>query len=77
MHNTKSGVADYAAESEDDAIQYIQDLMSYLPLNNMENPPDAPCDDPITRKSALLNDIIPDNPNAALRHEEGYHRDGG
>ncbi len=65
MHNTKSGVADYAAENEDDAIQYIKDLMSYLPQNNMENPPDAPCDDPITRKSALLNDIIPDNPNAA------------
>ena len=64
MHNTKSGVADYAAESEDDAIQWIQDLMSYLPCNNMENPPDAPCDDPVTRKSALLNDIIPDNPNA-------------
>ena len=64
MHNTKRGVADYAAESEDDAIQWIQDLMSYLPCNNMENPPDAPCDDPITRKSALLNDIIPDNPNA-------------
>ena len=64
MHNTKSGVADYAAESEDDAIQWSQDLMSYLPCNNMENPPDAPCDDPITRKSALLNDIIPDNPNA-------------
>ncbi|WP_448872052.1 acyl-CoA carboxylase subunit beta [Desulfobulbus propionicus] len=65
MHNTKSGVADYAAENEMDAIQYIKDLMSYLPQNNMENPPDAPCDDPITRKSALLNDIIPDNPNAA------------
>ena len=64
MHNTKSGVADYAAENEDDAIQWIQDLMSYLPCNNMENPPDAPCDDPVTRKSALLNDIIPDNPNA-------------
>ena len=65
MHNTKSGVADYAADDEDDAIQYIKDLMSYLPQNNMENPPEAPCDDPITRKSALLNDIIPDNPNAA------------
>ena len=64
MHNTKSGVADYAADDEDDAIQYIKDLMSYLPQNNMENPPDAPCDDPITRKSALLNEIIPDNPNA-------------
>jgi methylmalonyl-CoA decarboxylase subunit alpha len=65
MHTTKSGVTDYAAENEDDAIQYIRDLLSYLPQNNLENPPDAPCDDPITRKSALLNEIIPDNPNAA------------
>ena len=65
MHTTKSGVTDYASENEDGAIQYIKDLMSYLPQNNMENPPDAPCDDPITRKSALLNEIIPDNPNAA------------
>ena len=65
MHTTKSGVTDYAAENEDDAIQYIKDLMSYLPQNNLENPPDAPCDDPITRRSEMLNDIIPDNPNAA------------
>jgi propionyl-CoA carboxylase beta chain len=65
MHTTKSGVTDYAAEDEDDAIQYIKDLMSYLPQNNMENPPDAPCDDPIVRKCLMLNDIIPDNPNAA------------
>ncbi|MCL2340465.1 MAG: acyl-CoA carboxylase subunit beta [Proteobacteria bacterium] len=65
MHTTKSGVTDYAAENEDDAIQYIRDLMSYLPQNNLENPPDAPCDDPITRRSELLNDIIPDNPNVA------------
>ncbi|MCL2790422.1 MAG: acyl-CoA carboxylase subunit beta [Desulfobulbus sp.] len=65
MHTTKSGVTDYAAENEDDAIQYIKDLMSYLPQNNLENPPDAPCDDPITRRSEMLNDIIPDNPNMA------------
>lgn len=65
MHTTKSGVTDYAAEDEMDAIQYIKDLLSYLPQNNMENPPDAPCDDPITRKAPELNEIIPDNPNAA------------
>ncbi|MDY0389873.1 acyl-CoA carboxylase subunit beta [Desulfobulbus oligotrophicus] len=65
MHTTKSGVTDYAAENEDDAIQYIKDLMSYLPQNNLENPPDAPCDDPVNRRSEVLNDIIPDNPNMA------------
>ena len=65
MHTTKSGVTDYAAEDEMDAIQYIKDLMSYLPQNNMEDPPYVPNDDPITRKSPELNEIIPDNPNAA------------
>jgi propionyl-CoA carboxylase beta chain len=65
MHTTKSGVTDYAAEDENDAIQYIKDLLSYLPQNNMEDPPYVPTDDPITRKSPELNDIIPDNPNAA------------
>ncbi|MGI6655649.1 MAG: acyl-CoA carboxylase subunit beta [Desulfobulbus sp.] len=65
MHTTKSGVTDYAAEDEMDAIQYIKDLMSYLPQNNLEDPPFVPTDDPITRRSEMLNDIIPDNPNAA------------
>ncbi|MBM9612729.1 acyl-CoA carboxylase subunit beta [Desulfobulbus rhabdoformis] len=65
MHTTKSGVTDYAAEDEMDAIQYIKDLLSYMPQNNMEDPPMVECTDPITRKAPELNDIIPDNPNAA------------
>ena len=64
-HTTKSGVTDYAADNEDDAIAYIQNLLSYLPQNNLENPPDAPCDDPIDRSAPELNTIVPDNPNAA------------
>ncbi|WP_028581625.1 acyl-CoA carboxylase subunit beta [Desulfogranum japonicum] len=65
MHTTKSGVTDHAAENEDDAIWYIQTLLSYLPQNNMEDPPDVECTDSIMRRSELLNEIIPDNPNAA------------
>ena len=65
MHTTKSGVTDYAAEDEMDAIQYIKDLLSYMPQNNMEDPPSVECTDPITRKAPELNAIIPDNPNAA------------
>ena len=38
-HNTKSGVAHIAAESEDDCLFLIRELLSYLPSNNMENPP--------------------------------------
>ncbi|MBM9510782.1 acyl-CoA carboxylase subunit beta [Desulfogranum marinum] len=65
MHTTKSGVTDHGAENEDEAILYIQNLLSYLPQNNMEDPPDVECDDPITRRCDSLNEIIPDNPNAA------------
>lgn len=65
MHTTKSGVTDHGAENEDEAILYIQNLLSYLPQNNMEDPPLVDCDDPISRRCDSLNEIIPDNPNAA------------
>ncbi len=70
MHASKSGVIDYPAESEADAIAYIKALLSYIPQNNMENPPFVPSDDPETRKARPLNEIIPDNPNAAYDMKE-------
>ena len=36
-HNTKSGVAHYMGADEDDAIDYVKALLSYLPSNNMES----------------------------------------
>ena len=65
MHASRSGVSDYAACSGADAIEYIRRLLSFLPQNNMENPPVIPVSDPIMRGSSRLNAIIPDNPNAA------------
>jgi propionyl-CoA carboxylase beta chain len=65
MHSSKSGVCDYAAESEIDAINYLKKLISFVPQNNMESPPVLPCDDPVVRTSPVLNEIIPENPNAA------------
>lgn len=63
-HNEKSGVAQFACDSDEDAIAQIRTLLSYLPANNMEDPPYiAPTDDP-NRTDASLNTIIPDNPNA-------------
>ncbi|SDO80649.1 acyl-CoA carboxylase subunit beta [Desulforhopalus singaporensis] len=70
MHSTKSGVCDYAAKSGQDAIEYIKKMLSFLPQNNMENPPVIPTDDPITRTSPRLNEIVPDNPNAAYDMKE-------
>jgi methylmalonyl-CoA decarboxylase subunit alpha len=62
-HNEKSGVAQFACESDGDAIDQIKKLLSYLPSNNMEDPPmEASSDDP-ARMDESLNEVIPDNPN--------------
>ncbi|MBQ5528986.1 MAG: methylmalonyl-CoA carboxyltransferase, partial [Bacteroidales bacterium] len=64
VHASKSGVAQFRAQTEEDAIATIRDLLSYLPQNNMEEPPYVPTEDPIDRKEDSLNEIIPDSPNA-------------
>jgi acetyl-CoA carboxylase carboxyltransferase component len=62
-HNERSGVAQFACESDEDCILNIRKLLSYLPANNMEDPPmTVPTDDP-HRTDASLDTIIPDNPN--------------
>ncbi len=64
-HNTKSGNAHFACENDQDAIEQIRRLLSYLPSNNMENPPVVePTDDP-KRLCPELDTIIPDNPKLA------------
>jgi methylmalonyl-CoA decarboxylase subunit alpha len=63
VHNTKSGVSHFLADDENEGILLIRKLLSYLPQNNLEEPPAAPCDDPIDRLEDALNSIIPENPN--------------
>jgi acetyl-CoA carboxylase carboxyltransferase component len=61
-HNIKSGVAQFAAENEEHCLQIIRDLLSYLPSNNMEDPPyEEPTDDP-KRTDSTLNELLPDDP---------------
>jgi propionyl-CoA carboxylase beta chain len=62
-HATKSGVAHYAAENEPDAIRFTRELLSYIPLNNMQDPPFIETDDPPDREEESLNSIVPLNPN--------------
>ncbi|HNI12309.1 MAG TPA: acyl-CoA carboxylase subunit beta, partial [bacterium] len=62
-HASKSGVAHVAAENELDCLMKIRKLYSYMPSNNMEDPPVIPCDDPADRCEEALKTIIPDNPN--------------
>jgi len=64
-HNEKSGVAQFACDSDEDAIVRIKRLLSYLPSNNMEDPPMVATGDDPRRTEPALDTIIPDNPNQA------------
>ncbi len=61
VHTTKSGVAHFAVPNEDEGLQLIRQLLSYMPQNNMEEAPIMPCNDPVDRMEDALNDIIPDS----------------
>ncbi len=63
VHGTKSGVTHFVSDSEQEGLLLIRKLLSFLPQNNLEDPPIAPCNDPIDRLDDNLNDIIPENPN--------------
>ena len=63
VHASKSGVAHFAVDSEEEGLQVIKDLLSYIPQNNLEEPPYVENNDPIDRLEDSLNEIIPDDPN--------------
>ncbi|MFW5757141.1 MAG: acyl-CoA carboxylase subunit beta [Bacteroidota bacterium] len=62
-HGTKSGVSHFIADDEQQGLTLIRKLLSYLPQNNLEDPPVQPCDDPADRFDDFLNTIIPESPN--------------
>ena len=62
-HNTKSGVAHFVAASDEDCIDQIKKLLSYLPSNNTGKPPVAACADPVDRMEEKLNTIVPEASN--------------
>jgi acetyl-CoA carboxylase carboxyltransferase component len=62
-HNTKSGVSQVVAEDEAECLQLIRHLISYLPSNNMEDPPYLENSDDPQRMEARLNEIVPDDPS--------------
>ncbi len=62
VHSEKSGVCHVAADNEADTLYLIRKLLTYLPQNNMEDPPFVPSDNPL-RMDERLDTIIPDDPN--------------
>ncbi|HEX6045846.1 MAG TPA: acyl-CoA carboxylase subunit beta [Pyrinomonadaceae bacterium] len=62
-HNTVSGVAHFAAESDEHALRIVRELFSFIPSNNLEDPPRLQVSDPIDRVEPKLNDIVPEASN--------------
>jgi propionyl-CoA carboxylase beta chain len=63
VHSTESGVCHVVAESEADCLFLIRKLLSYLPQNNLEDPPYVPTRDNPLRREESLDTLIPDDPS--------------
>jgi propionyl-CoA carboxylase beta chain len=61
-HNALSGVAHFAADSEAHALSIIRELLSFIPGNNLEDPPEKETSDPWDRSSQEANHLVPDDP---------------
>ena len=74
VHNTTSGVAHFAADSEEECLYLIRRLLSYIPQNNLEDPPYVePTDDPL-RMDEALDTIVPDSPTKPYNIKEVIRR---
>jgi len=62
-HNEKSGVAHFAAEDEKAALRLVRKLLSYLPSNNVDDPPVLPSEDDPGRRDADLASVVPREPD--------------
>jgi propionyl-CoA carboxylase beta chain len=62
-HSTKSGVSHFISDNEIECLQSVRKLMSFLPQNNMEDPPRYDSSDPADRREEALNQLVPENPN--------------
>ena len=79
-HNTKSGVAHFAEDSDQAALDRVREMLAFLPQNYREMPPAIPCTDDPMRTDPGLNNVVPTNPripydirdiiNSVLDHNE-------
>jgi propionyl-CoA carboxylase beta chain len=62
-HGATSGVAHFAADGEEECLALIRELMTFLPSNNLEDPPLRPTRDPVDRRDEALQTLVPEQPN--------------
>ncbi len=64
-HNERSGVAHFAVENDQECLLLIRELLSFLPNNNVDDPPRTECTDPVDRADEALDRIVPESPTQA------------
>jgi propionyl-CoA carboxylase beta chain len=62
-HNEKSGVAHFAVDNDAECIALIRELLSFMPDNNLDDPPRKATDDPLDREDDSLDALVPASPN--------------
>ncbi|HEV2182536.1 MAG TPA: acyl-CoA carboxylase subunit beta [Candidatus Acidoferrales bacterium] len=72
-HNAKSGVAHFIARDDKECLAMIRELLSFLPSNNLDDPPRRATNDPVDRADASLNSVIPEDPMVPYDMKDVIH----
>jgi len=72
-HNETSGVAHFMCRDDAECLSMVRELLSFIPSNNLEDPPRKTCTDPIDRVDAKLDTIIPDQSNMPYDMKDVIH----
>ncbi len=72
-HNETSGVAHFLAHDDAECLSLVRELLSFLPSNNLEDPPRKPSNDPVDRVDSALDTLIPDQSNLPYDIKDVIH----
>src|SRR5207245_9488165 len=72
-HNETSGVAHFMAHDDAECLSMVRELLSFVPSNNLDDPPRKACTDPIDRADAWLNKIVPEQSNLPYEMKDVIH----
>jgi propionyl-CoA carboxylase beta chain len=72
-HNSTSGVAHFATENDEDCLLVVRELLSFMPSNNVDDPPRIECSDPADRMDERLDTIVPASPNVPYDIRDVIH----
>ena len=72
-HNETSGVAHFLAHDDAECLSMVRELLSFMPSNNLDDPPRKPCTDPVDRADAALDSIVPAQSNLPYDMKEVIH----